>query len=164
MARTALPDGPALAPLALLLKQFTDPLVLILLFAGLLSLYLHEWLDAAIVLGIVLGSGGLGFVQEYRASAAVAALREQVAARVTVLRDRAPVNLPAEAVVPGDVVLLSAGSLIPADGVLLESKDFFVNQAVLTGETFPVEKKPGVVAAARPAWPSAATACSWAPA
>ena len=60
-----LPDGPALAPLALLLKQFTDPLVLILLFAGLLSLYLHEWLDAAIVLGIVLGSGGLGFVQEY---------------------------------------------------------------------------------------------------
>ena len=138
-----LPDGPALAPLALLLKQFTDPLVLILLFAGLLSLYLHEWLDAAIVLGIVLGSGGLGFVQEYRASAAVAALREQVAARVTVLRDRAPVNLPAEAVVPGDVVQLAAGSLIPADGVLLEAKDFFVTEAVLTGETFPVEKTPG---------------------
>ena len=57
-----------MAPAALLLKQFTDPLVLILLFAGALSAFLHEWLDAAIVLTIVLGSGGLGFVQEYRAS------------------------------------------------------------------------------------------------
>ena len=138
-----LPDGPALAPAALLLKQFTDPLVLILLFAALVSAYLHEWLDASIVLGIVMLSGGLGFLQEYRAFTAVAALRERVAARVTVLRDGAPVSLPAEAVVPGDVVLLAAGSLIPADGVLLEAKDFFVTEAVLTGETFPVEKTPG---------------------
>ncbi len=138
-----LPDGPTLAPAALLLKQFIDPLVLILVFAALVSAYLREWLDAGIVLGIVLGSGGLGFLQEYRAFTAVAALRARVAVRVTVLRDGAPVSLPAEAVVPGDVVLLAAGSLIPADGVLLEAKDFFVTEAVLTGETFPVEKTPG---------------------
>ena len=63
------------------------------------------------------------------------------------LRDGEPQMLLSEQVVPGDVVLLSAGSLIPADGVVLEANDFFVNQAVLTGETFPVEKKPGTVAA-----------------
>jgi len=81
-----LPDGPTLAPAALLLKQFIDPLVLILVFAALVSAYLREWLDAGIVLGIVLGSGGLGFLQEYRAFTAVAALRARVAVRVTVLR------------------------------------------------------------------------------
>ena len=65
----------------------------------------------------------------------------------SVLRGGQTQTIPAEEVVPGDIVLLSAGSLIPADGVVLEAKDFFVNQAVLTGETFPVEKKPGPVAA-----------------
>ncbi|WP_448509008.1 magnesium-translocating P-type ATPase [Immundisolibacter sp.] len=142
-----LPDGQALEPLTLLLKQFTDPLVLILLFAALLSAFLREWLDASIVLVIVLGSGGLGFFQEYHASVAVAALRQRVASKVTVLRDGAPVSLPSEAVVPGDVVLLSAGSLVPADGIVLETKDFFVSESVLTGETFPVEKSPGVAPA-----------------
>jgi Mg2+-importing ATPase len=73
-------------------------------------------------------------------------LRAQVKIRATVLRDGESQSFPAEEIVPGDVVMLSAGSLIPADGVLLEANDFYVNQAVLTGETFPVEKKPGPVA------------------
>jgi Mg2+-importing ATPase len=89
-------------------------------------------------------------------------LRSKVTIHSSVLRDGQPRPcLPK--VVQGDVVLLSAGSLIPADCVVLESKDFFVNQAVLTGETFPVEKRPGSVAD-NSSWPSAATACSWAPA
>ena len=100
-----------------------------------------------IVLAVVLGSTMLGFVQEYRASNAVEKLRSQVTIKSSVLRDGQPQMLPSEQVVPGDVVLLSAGSLIPADGVVLEANDFFVNQAVLTGETFPVEKKPGTVPA-----------------
>ena len=103
------------------------------------------WIDAAIMLAIVLASAGLGFSEEYRAGNAVEQLRRRVTLKATVLRDGQPQPVPAEEVVPGDVVLLSAGSLIPADGLVLEADDFFVNQAALTGETFPAEKKPGVV-------------------
>ncbi|MBI3175290.1 MAG: magnesium-translocating P-type ATPase [Chloroflexi bacterium] len=129
----------------LLLSQFKSPLVLILIFASIVSAFVGEWTDAAIVLAVVIGSTMLGFVQEYRASTAVNKLRSQVTIKSSVLRGGKPQLIPSEQVVPGDVVLLSAGSLIPADGVVLESNDFFVNQAVLTGETFPVEKTPGIV-------------------
>ena len=105
------------------------------------SAFAQEWIDATIILLIILGSSLLGFWQEYRASTAVAKLQARVTIKATVLRDGQPQTIPAAAVVPGDVVLLAAGSLIPADGVLLVAKDFFVSQAVLTGETFPVEKK-----------------------
>ena len=132
--------------LTLLLNQFRSPLVLILLFAAIVSALLAEYVDAAIVLTIVLGSTLLSFVQEYNAGNAVEKLRARVTLKANVLRDGQPKAIPAEEVAPGDIVLLSAGSLIPADGLVLEANDFFINQAVLTGETFPVEKKPGVVA------------------
>ena len=131
----------------LLLSQFKSPLVLILIFAAIVSAFVGEWTDAIIVLAVVLGSTMLGFVQEYRASNAVEKLRSQVTIKSSVLRGGKPQMIPSEQVVPGDVVLLSAGSLIPADGIVLEANDFFVNQAVLTGETFPVEKTPGIVPA-----------------
>jgi Mg2+-importing ATPase len=134
-------------PLKLFLSQFKSPIVLILLFATGVSAATQEWVDAVIILAIVLGSALLSFSQEYSASNAAERLRAQVTVRATVLRDRQPQSIPAEEVVPGDVALLSAGSLVPADGVLLEGRDFYVNQAVLTGETFPVEKRPGAVAA-----------------
>lgn len=129
----------------LLLSQFKSPLVLILIFAAIISGIVGEWVDASIVLAIILGSTILGFVQEYSASNAVEKLRLQVLLKSNLLRDGQFKMLPSEQVVPGDVVALSAGSLIPADGVVLEANDFFVNQAVLTGETFPVEKKPATV-------------------
>ena len=129
----------------LLLSQYKSPLVLILIFASIISAFVGEWTDAVIVLAVVLGSTLLGFVQEYRASNAVEKLRSQVTIKSSVLRGGKPQLLSSEQVVPGDVVLLSAGSLIPADGIVLETNDFFVSQAVLTGETFPVEKTPGVV-------------------
>lgn len=132
----------------LLLKQFADPIVLILLGATGVSAATGEWVDAVIILAIVLGSTLLSFFQEYSVGNAAAKLREQITLKATVLRDGTPQSLPAEGLVPGDVVALSAGSLIPADGVLLEAADFYVNQAVLTGETFPVEKMPGVAASA----------------
>ena len=133
--------------LGLFLSQFKSPLVLILIGAAIVSGALGEWTDAIIVLAVVLGSTVLGFVQEYRAGNAVEKLRSQVTIRSSVLRGGRPQMLPSEQVVPGDVVLLSAGSLIPADGVVLVANDLFVNQAVLTGEAFPVEKQPGTVAA-----------------
>jgi Mg2+-importing ATPase len=134
-------------PLRFFLDQFKSPIVLILLFATGVSAVTQEWVDALIILAIVLGSALLSFFQEYSANTAAERLRSQVMVKSTVLRDGRPQAVPAGEIVPGDVVLLSAGSLVPADGVLLEARDFYVNQAVLTGETFPVEKKSGPVAA-----------------
>ncbi len=133
--------------LGLFANQFKSPLVLILIVASAVSLLAAEWVDAAVVLAVVFGSTILGFIQESIASNAIAKLRSQVLINSTVLRGGAAVTLPSTRVVPGDVVLLAAGSLIPADAVVLEARDFFVTQAVLTGETFPVEKLPGVAAA-----------------
>lgn len=133
--------------LGLFLNQFRSPLVLILIAASLISLLATEWVDAGVVLAIVVGSTLLGFSQEYAASHAIEQLRSKVIVHTTVWRDGRPQLLPAERLVPGDLVQLSAGSLVPADAVLLQAKDCFVNQAVLTGETFPVEKMPGVFAA-----------------
>ncbi|HMN59847.1 MAG TPA: cation-transporting P-type ATPase, partial [Anaerolinea sp.] len=124
----------------LFLNQVKSPIILILLFATLLSAYLSDWLDALIILLIILGSAGLSVAQEYSASHAAEKLQSQVRAKASVLRGGQARSIPAAEVVPGDVVVLSAGSLVPADGVVLEAKDFFLNQAVLTGETFPVEK------------------------
>ena len=143
----ALDARPKTTALALLLSQFKNPLVLILIVAAGISMVAGEWVDAAVVLAIVLGSTLLGFAQEVVASHAIEKLRAKVNLHASVLRDGQVQTLPASRVVPGDVVLLSAGSLMPADGVLLQAKDFFVNQATLTGETFAVEKKPGTVAA-----------------
>jgi P-type Mg2+ transporter len=133
--------------LALFLNQFRSPLVLILIFAAIVSGVVGEWVDASIVLAVVLGSTILGFTQEYMASNAVEKLRSQVTIKSSVLRDGKTTAMPSQDIVPGDVVQLSAGTLVPADGILLEAQDFFVNQAVLTGETFPAEKKVGAVAA-----------------
>jgi P-type Mg2+ transporter len=129
--------------LGLFLNQFKSPLVLILIFAATVSAFVKQWPDAVIVLAVVIGSTMLGFVQEYRAGNAVEKLRSQVTIKSNVLRGGQARPVPSEHVVPGDVVLLSAGSLVPADGIVLEANDFFVSQAVLTGETFPVEKAPG---------------------
>ncbi|HXZ52587.1 MAG TPA: magnesium-translocating P-type ATPase [Burkholderiales bacterium] len=137
----------ALSALRVLAAQFRSPLVLILVFAAVVSLALRDWLEASIILAIVLGSAALGAWQEYRASAAVQRLRARVALTTICLRGGAACPVPAAMLVPGDVVLLAAGSLIPGDGVLLEAKDFFVNQALLTGESLPVEKQPGESAA-----------------
>lgn len=132
-------------PLRLLLQQFKSPLVLILIFAAAISLLTGEFVDATIVLTIVVASALLSFWQEYHAGNAVERLRRRIALQADVIRDGQTCSVPVEDIVPGDIVLLAAGSLIPADGRLLEADDFFVNEAVLTGETFPVEKKTGTV-------------------
>jgi Mg2+-importing ATPase len=138
--------GRRLTAFSLLLSQFKSPLVLILLFAVAVSAYAQEWVDAAVIFTIVVASALITFAQEYAATSAVEKLRARLTHNVTALRDGKPCPVPAESIVPGDVILLSAGNLIPADGVVLNEKDFFVNQAVLTGETFPAEKEAGVVA------------------
>lgn len=129
------------------LAQLRSPLVLILVGAGAVSAAVGEWVDAAIIAAIVFGSAILGFFQEYRANEALERLQSRVKSRAQVVRDGQISKLPLDEVVPGDVAMLSAGSLVPGDGLVLEVRDFFVSQAVLTGETFPVEKAPGTAAA-----------------
>ena len=143
-------DEQSLGALRLALHQFESPLVLILVFAALVSLLLGEWIESFIIIAIVLGSTALGFAQEYRASSAVAQLRGQLALRVRALRDGNIVSVTVSDIVPGDVVVLSAGNLVPADGRVIEAGDFLVSEASLTGESFPVEKSPGVVPAGTP--------------
>ena len=127
-------------------NQLRSPLLLLLVFAAGASVLTGAWVDAAIVLAILVASIGIGYSREYRAQVAADELRARVQAVATVLRDARRVAIPLREVVPGDVVVLAAGSLLPADAVVLESTDCFVNEAVLTGESFPVEKTPGVVA------------------
>ncbi|MFM1990568.1 MAG: hypothetical protein RJA99_3525 [Pseudomonadota bacterium] len=148
-------DAPALGELRLLLRQFDSPLVLILLFGAAISAGLREWVDAAIIVAIVLGSGLLGFVQERRAAGAVEALRRRLAPAARVRRGGRLERRPAESLVPGDVIELSAGDLVPADGRVLDALDCLVEEASLTGESFPVDKRPGLVEADAP--PSART-------
>jgi len=131
--------------LALLTSQFKSPVILILIFAAGLSAFLRDVTDALIILGIVLVSGLLGFWQEKGAANAVEKLLAIVQIKSSILRDGKQAEVPVENVVPGDVVVLNAGDNIPGDCLILESKDLFVNEAVLTGETYPVEKSAGIL-------------------
>ncbi|WFP65005.1 magnesium-translocating P-type ATPase [Mesorhizobium sp. WSM4904] len=141
--RNALAPRSDASALAVLARQFRSPLVLILVFAAAVSAFVGEGHEAAIIGAIVLASCILSFTQEYGASRAMEALRQRVARRATVVRDGFERTVGVEDIVPGDVVCLSAGNLIPVDGVILESRDFNVSESVLTGETFPVVKSAG---------------------
>lgn len=126
------------------LSRFGNPLVLILLVASAVSALTGEVTNFVIIACIVLLSVTLDFVQEHRANAAAEKLRLAVAIQATALRDGRPVAVAVSQLVPGDLVLLAAGDLIPADGIVSEANDLFVKQSLLTGETYPVEKHPGL--------------------
>ncbi len=125
------------------LARFRNPLVLVLLAASAISAATGDTTNFLIIMLMVLLSVTLDFVQEHRAGRAADKLRESVALRASVLRDGRVQDVPVMLLVPGDLVLLSAGNRVPADGLLVEARDFFVNQGLLTGESYPVEKRPG---------------------
>lgn len=143
--RNSVAQGERFLAVSVLIRQFRSPLVLILVVAAAVSTLVGEQNDAVIIILIVLVSSILSFMQEYRASRAVEALRKRIAKRAVVLRDGTPNTISAVDVVPGDIVQLSAGNLIPADGLILEARDFNVGEAALTGEAFPVPKFPGLM-------------------
>jgi P-type Mg2+ transporter len=129
----------------LFLSQFTSPVILLLLFAATLSFVLSDAADTIIILIIVCVSGVLGFWQERGAANAVQKLLATVQTKTHVMREGSAVDIPTTQVVQGDIILLRAGDVITGDSRLLESKDLFVDEACLTGETFPVEKIIGVL-------------------
>jgi P-type Mg2+ transporter len=122
------------------LSHFKSPLIIILIISAMILAFLGERLDAGIVAVMVLLSVVLDFFLEHHAHNAAEKLKEGVKAKAVVVRQGAKVELMLEELVPGDLILLSAGSLVPADARIIESKDFFVNQSSLTGESFPAGK------------------------
>lgn len=126
--------------LSVLVRQFRNPLLLLLLLAAAVSGFTGDATDALIITVIVVLSAGLGFVNEYRAEVAVAELHARIRHEVVVWRDGRQQRLPTTALVPGDVVGLRVGDLVPADGRLLEAHELECDEAVLTGESLPVAK------------------------
>jgi len=125
------------------LSRFKNPLVILLLVASAISAFTGEITNFVIISVMVLFSVTLDFVQEHRAGKAAESLRHSVSVKAKVMRDGKPLEVPVTEVVPGDVALLSAGDMVPADGLLMEACDLFVKQALLTGEAYPIEKHPG---------------------
>jgi Ca2+-transporting ATPase len=137
----------AKSPWLILLDQFKDTMVIILIIAALVSLFLGEIEEVFIILAIVVLNAVIGFSQEYRAEQAIAALRKLAVPEVTVLRDGRLQNIPAANLVPGDVLKLETGDLVSADGRLIESASLRAEEAALTGESAPVGKSVAAVTA-----------------
>ena len=128
------------APLFQLLSLLANPLAIMLLVASGISAGLGEVINASIIITMVLFSVALNFIQTYRSQKAVDSIRKEVAPTANVLRDSKWIQIPRREIVPGDVIKLAAGDLVPADADLLQTRDLHVQQAALTGESLPVEK------------------------
>ncbi len=124
-----------------LLHLFLNPLVIILLVASVISAFLGQQIEAELIFVIVVFSVTIDFVQTYRSQRAIQRLQEHVSLTATALRDGRWQEIKRQEIVPGDIVRLSAGDLVPADGQLLEARDLYVQQAALTGESMPAEKE-----------------------
>ncbi|MGA9349282.1 MAG: HAD-IC family P-type ATPase, partial [Anaerolineae bacterium] len=129
----------------MLLDQFNEFLMLILIVSAVISFFLGEYVDSGAIMAIVILNAILGVVQESKAEEALAALQKMAAPNAEVLRDGHLLTIPAREVVPGDVVILETGNYIPADVRLIESANLRIEEASLTGESVPVEKETGLV-------------------
>jgi P-type Ca2+ transporter type 2C len=134
-----------ISPIRLFLKQFTNILVIILLIATGLSLVIGETIDALIIFAIVIASALLGFFGEYRSEKAVEALKKMTAPVATVFREGKEKKIPANSIVPGDIIVLYTGDKVPADARLIEAFNLKIEEAALTGESAPVNKNTAVL-------------------
>ncbi|MGY6634098.1 MAG: HAD-IC family P-type ATPase [Alkalilacustris sp.] len=146
----ALPEVARAGPLRRLTRQFNNLLILVLVFAAVITALLQHWVDTAVILAVVVINAVIGFVQEGRAEAALEALRDMLAPRAAVLRGGERIEVAGRDLVPGDIVLLEAGDKVPADLRLIDVANLSVEEAILTGESVPVRKE------LRPAAPDAA--------
>jgi calcium-translocating P-type ATPase len=142
-----LPEARERGPALRFLMQFHNVLIYVLIGAAAVTAALQHWVDTGVILAVVLANAMIGFVQEGKAEAAMAAIRIMLAPKAAVLRDGRRVTLDAADLVPGDIVLLEAGDKVPADLRLLETRGLAAQEAILTGESVPVEKGATPVAA-----------------
>ncbi|HEU5338547.1 MAG TPA: HAD-IC family P-type ATPase, partial [Sulfuricaulis sp.] len=133
-------EGRRRGPLSMLFGQFTDFMILVLIAAAMISGLIGDVVDTIVILAIVILNAVIGFVQEFRAERAIAALKQMAALQAQVRRDGRARLIPAAELVPGDVVVVEAGNAVPADLRLMESVQLRIEEAALTGESHPVEK------------------------
>jgi magnesium-transporting ATPase (P-type) len=145
-----LPEPKRKSALLRFLSQFNDILIYVLLAAGAVTALLQHWLDASVILGVVLINAAIGFVQEGKAEDALKAIRQMLSPNAMVRRDGRLVTLEAESLVPGDLVQLQSGDKVPADLRLIRSKGLRIEEAALTGESVPVEKTVAALAVDTP--------------
>ena len=136
-----LPEGRKRGPFARFLSQFNNVLVYVLLAAGFIKLMLNLWIDAAIIFAVVVLNALLGFIQEGKAEKALDSIRNMLSAEARTLRSGETRMIPAEELVPGDVVLLESGDKIPADLRVIEAKNLRTEEAALTGESIPASER-----------------------
>ncbi|MFN3385668.1 MAG: cation-transporting P-type ATPase [Candidatus Thermochlorobacter sp.] len=132
-------------PLELFLQQFTQPLVVILLVATVITMLLQEWVDAAVIFGVVFVNAIIGFIQESKALKAIEALAKAVASEATVIRNGEKQRIPSSELTIGDVVLLQSGDKVPADLRLVQTRELQIDESALTGESVPVIKQVAVL-------------------
>jgi len=144
--QNVLDEGRRRTPVGMLFGQFTDFMIIVLLAAAIISGLIGDLEDTIAIVTIVVLNAIVGFVQEYRAERAMEALKAMAAATATVVRDRTTRVIPGAEVVPGDVVLLEAGGIVPADLRLIEAARLKIDEAALTGESVPVEKAAAALA------------------
>lgn len=138
-------EGKRRTPLSILLGQFTDFMILVLIGASIISYLLGEHVDSLVIIAIVAMNAAIGFFQEFRAEKAIETLKSLAPARAKVVRDGQLQNIDASSLVPGDIVVLEAGQVVPADVRLIESQSLRADESLLTGESVPIEKTAGVV-------------------
>jgi Ca2+-transporting ATPase len=138
-----LPEKSPPSSVAIFVSQFKNPLVYVLLFAGVVTFFLGEYADMAIIFFVVFINSILGFVQEKKASSALQALKAMVHPTADVVRDGEKMTIDVEKVVPGDIVELEQGDKVAADGELIDVNRLFIEEAILTGESMPIEKSDG---------------------
>jgi magnesium-transporting ATPase (P-type) len=133
-------------PLVRFLQQFHNVLIYVLIAAGVITALLGYWLDTAVIFGVVIINAIIGFIQEGKAERALDSVRKMLSLRAVVIRRGQRLEIPAEQLVPGDIVELKSGDKVPADVRLFKSKNLQVQEAMLTGESVPVEKTTHAVA------------------
>ncbi len=140
-----LPEEEGISRIKILLRQFTSPLIYILIVASVVTLFLGEYIDTGVIVAVLVLNAIIGYFQEYQAEASVRALKSMVVPRAKLMRAGKEIEIPSELLVPGDIVLLTSGMRVPADLRLFKATELRVEEAALTGESVPVEKKTGPI-------------------
>jgi Ca2+-transporting ATPase len=136
-----LPETEGISRLKILLHQFTSPLIYILIVAAVVTAFLGEYIDTGVIVAVLILNAVIGYFQEYKAETSVRALKSMVVPKARVVREGREKEIPSEGLVPGDVVLLASGGKVPADLRLFKTTELKIEEAPLTGESVPVEKK-----------------------
>src|SRR4030066_2253382 len=140
-----LPEAEGISRLKILFHQFTSPLIYILMVAAVVIAFLGEYIDTGVIVAVLILNAVIGYFQEYKAETSLRALKGMVVPRARVGREGKEKEIPSEDLAPGDIVLLASGGKVPADLRLFKTTELKIEEAALTGESIPVEKRPRTI-------------------